>query len=151
VIALAGLSNRRRPVSANRLRALQQRWARPEAVARSTPRPLPRQQWRPQSSSARGTMRTVQGWVVSVRPDSHNQQTGTHEIFFIATGGRTVMVANNVEVGKRVSPTVGSQIEVRGEYVPASIEHPDDFIHYTHRSRSGREHGWILYRGRKYD
>jgi Protein of unknown function (DUF3465) len=141
--------SKRRP-SKQALRALQEKWSGSRS---SSQRSTGSSSYHPQqSASANGYMTTLQGRVVSLKRDSHNPRTGTHEVFAIQTyGGRTVLVANNVEVGKRVSPQIGDLIEVRGQYLRASGLHYDDFIHNTHRSRSGRERGWIRYRGIQYD
>jgi len=152
-IVLHLLDRSKRQPSRRSLRVLQERWSGSRSRSgRSTGYAArPDQQRYGEARSGSRYMTTLQGTVVSVKPDSHNPQMGVHELFVITVAGRTVLVANNAEVGTRVSPRVGDAIEVRGEYVPASGTHFDDFMHYTHRSSSGREHGWIRYQGRKYD
>jgi hypothetical protein len=135
------------------LRALQEKWAGPKGKSQSSTRPISGQPQQRRAQSASGRyLTTLQGRVVSLKPDSYREQTGTHELFVISVGWwNTVLVANNVDVGTRVNPRIGDYIEVCGEYIPRSGDHRDNFIHLTHRSRSGREAGWIRYQGRKYD
>jgi hypothetical protein len=146
------LSDRsRRQPSRRSLRALQEKWSGSQRRSGRSTGYAERPNQQRQARSGNGYMTTLQGRVVSLKPDSHNPQTGVHELFVISVAGRTVLVANNVEVGTRVSPAIGYPIEVRGDYLPASGLHFDDFIHNTHRASSGREHGWIRYQGRIYD
>jgi hypothetical protein len=92
---------------------------------------------------------TAEGTVTRLLADD-NGPTGRHQRFIIRLAGasQTVLVTNNIEVGKRVPLAVGDDVIVHGEYV---WNDEGGLIHFTHRDADrSHEDGWIELRGVRY-
>jgi len=72
-----------------------------------------------------------------------------HQRFIIALpGGRTVLVAHNIDLAPRVPLAAGDAVTVRGEY---EWNEKGGVLHWTHHDPDGRhDPGWIEHAGRRY-
>ncbi|MDQ2912024.1 MAG: DUF3465 domain-containing protein [Chloroflexota bacterium] len=76
--------------------------------------------------------------------------SGTHQRFVIRLAGatQTVLVTNNVDIGKRVPLAIGDDVIVHGEYV---WNDQGGLIHFTHHDPDRtHEDGWIEWKGARY-
>jgi hypothetical protein len=76
--------------------------------------------------------------------------SGTHQRFVIRLTGssQTVLVENNVSIGKRAPAAVGDVVTVHGEYV---WNDQGGLIHFTHHDpQRTHEDGWIDVGGARY-
>ena len=92
---------------------------------------------------------TAQGAVTRLLSDDTGP-TGTHQRFIIRLAGtpQTVLVTNNIDVGKRVPLAVGDDVVVHGEYV---WNDEGGLIHFTHHDADhSHEDGWIEWKGVRY-
>ena len=92
---------------------------------------------------------TAQGAVTRLLSDDSGP-TGTHQRFIIRLAGatQTVLVTNNIDVGKRVPLAVGDDVVVHGEYV---WNDEGGLIHFTHHDADrSHEDGWIEWKGVRY-
>jgi uncharacterized protein DUF3465 len=92
---------------------------------------------------------TAQGSVTRLLSDDTGP-TGTHQRFIIRLAGatQTVLVTNNIEVGKRVPLAVGDEVVVHGEYI---WNDEGGLVHFTHHDPDHtHEDGWIELRGLRY-
>lgn len=92
---------------------------------------------------------TAQGTVTRILTDDKGP-SGTHQRFVIRLSGlsQTVLVDNNVDIGKRVALAPGDEVVVRGEYVWNA---EGGLIHFTHHDPAHtHEDGWIEWRGVRY-
>ncbi len=77
--------------------------------------------------------------------------SGTHQRFIVTLDGaaQTVLVDNNVTIGRRVPVTTGGGVTVHGEYV---WNGEGGLIHFTHHDpRHTHEDGWVELGGKTYD
>lgn len=92
---------------------------------------------------------TAEGSVIRLLSDDIGP-TGTHQRFVIRLAGatQTVLVTNNIEVGKRVPLATGDDVIVHGEYV---WNDEGGLIHFTHHDPDhSHEDGWIEWKGVRY-
>ncbi len=77
---------------------------------------------------------------------TRDSRSGMHEGFLLRTGGRTILVEDNVDITGPVPLQTGDSVRLRGQY-----ECDDDVIHWTHRDPRGRHRsGYIEVDGRRY-
>lgn len=77
--------------------------------------------------------------------------TGTHQRFIVKLDGATatLLVTNNVSVGRRVPVAVGDAVVVHGEYI---WNDQGGLVHFTHHDPDRtHEGGWIERLGVRYD
>ena len=92
---------------------------------------------------------TAEGAVTRLLSDATGP-SGTHQRFVIRlTGGsQTVLVENNLDIGKRVPLATGDDVVVHGEYVWNA---EGGLIHFTHHDPvHTHEDGWIEWKGVRY-
>lgn len=93
---------------------------------------------------------TAQGSVIRLLSDDTGP-TGKHQRFIIRLAGVTqsVLVTNNIDIGKRVPLLTGDEVAVHGEYVWNA---EGGLIHFTHHDPKGtHEGGYIVDNGKTYD
>ena len=76
--------------------------------------------------------------------------SGTHQRFIVQLKGstQTLLIENNVDVGKRVPAAVGDDLVVHGEYI---WNDQGGLIHFTHHDPDhSHEGGWIELKGVRY-
>ena len=76
--------------------------------------------------------------------------SGTHQRFIVRVNGssQTLLIDNNVDIGKRVPVAVGDSVTVHGEYV---WNDQGGLIHFTHHDPAHtHEDGWIERQGVRY-
>ena len=92
---------------------------------------------------------TAQGVVTAVLADDTGP-SGRHQRFIIRLAGvtQTVLIENNVDVGRRVPVAPSDDVTVHGEYI---WNDQGGLIHYTHHDPApGHEGGWIDRNGVRY-
>jgi len=92
---------------------------------------------------------TVDGAVTRLLTDDAGP-SGTHQRFIIqvAAATQTLLVDNNVDIGKRAPVAVGDTVRIRGEYVWNS---EGGLVHFTHHDpQRTHEDGFIELRGVRY-
>ena len=92
---------------------------------------------------------TAEGVVTSVLADDVGP-SGTHQRFIIRLAGatHTVLVDNNVTIGRRAPVAPDDNVIVHGEYV---WNDQGGLIHFTHHDPApGHEGGWIELNGTRY-
>lgn len=93
---------------------------------------------------------TADGEVARLLADE-TSDTGTHQRFILALRGssQTLLVTNNVSIGKRVPVVVGDSVVVHGEYV---WNDQGGLVHFTHHDpERSHEGGWIERQGLRYE
>ena len=93
---------------------------------------------------------TALGRIVRVLTDEASE-AGTHQRFILALTGptQTVLVTNNVSIGRRVPIAVGDTVLVHGEYVWNT---EGGLVHFTHHDpQRTHEGGWIERDGIRYE
>ena len=76
--------------------------------------------------------------------------SGTHQRFIVQVAGsaQTLLIDNNVDIGKRVPLATGDDVVVHGEYV---WNDQGGLIHFTHHDPAHtHEDGWIEVKGVRY-
>ncbi len=92
---------------------------------------------------------TAQGVVTAVLADDTGP-SGRHQRFIIRLAGatQTVLIENNVDVGRRVPVAPSDDVTVHGEYI---WNDQGGLIHYTHHDPApDHEGGWIDRNGVRY-
>lgn len=92
---------------------------------------------------------TAEGTVARLLADSTGP-SGTHQRFIVQAKGsaQTVLIENNVDIGKRVPLSTGDDVVVHGEYVWNA---QGGLIHFTHHDPAHtHEDGWIDAKGTRY-
>jgi hypothetical protein len=92
---------------------------------------------------------TAQGSVTRLLADETGP-AGTHQRFIVRMSGstQTLLVDNNVNIGKRVPLAVGDDVVLHGEYV---WNEQGGLVHFTHHDPAHtHEDGWIEVRGVRY-
>jgi uncharacterized protein DUF3465 len=98
---------------------------------------------------ASGVEVTAQGAVTRVLADDTGP-SGTHQRFIMQMSGstQTLLIDNNVDIGKRVPVASGDAVVVHGEYV---WNDQGGLIHFTHHDpQHTHEDGWIEAKGVRY-
>jgi hypothetical protein len=93
---------------------------------------------------------TADGQVTRLLTDEPGPD-GTHQRFIVELGGltQTVLVDNNVDIGRRAVLAVGDAVTVHGEYVWNA---QGGLIHFTHHDPAHtHEGGWIEVKGVRYE
>ena len=92
---------------------------------------------------------TAEGAVTRLLSDDTGP-SGTHQRFIVQLAGstQTLLIDNNVDIGKRVPVAAGDAVVVHGEYV---WNDQGGLIHFTHHDPAHtHEDGWIELRGLRY-
>ena len=92
---------------------------------------------------------TAEGAVTRVLADDTGP-AGTHQRFIMQMSGsaQTLLIDNNVDIGKRVPVAAGDPVIVHGEYV---WNDQGGLIHFTHHDPAHtHEDGWIEAKGVRY-
>lgn len=92
---------------------------------------------------------TAQGAVTRLLADETGP-SGTHQRFIVQLSGstQTVLVDNNVNIGKRVPVAAGDDVVVHGEYV---WNEQGGLVHFTHHDPAHtHEDGWVELKGVRY-
>jgi hypothetical protein len=92
---------------------------------------------------------TVQGSVTRLLADDLGP-SGTHQRFIVRASGstQTLLIDNNVDIGKRVPVAAGDDLVIHGEYV---WNDQGGLIHFTHHDPAHtHEDGWIELKGVRY-
>jgi hypothetical protein len=73
-----------------------------------------------------------------------------HQRFIVRlAGGRTLLVAHNIDLAERVPLGVGDRVRLRGEY---EWSERGGVLHWTHHDPGGRRvGGWIEHAGTRYN
>lgn len=98
---------------------------------------------------ASGVEVTAQGAVTRLLTDDTGP-SGTHQRFIMQMSGttQTLLIDNNVDIGKRVPVASGDTVVVHGEYV---WNDQGGLIHFTHHDpQHTHEDGWIEAKGVRY-
>ena len=93
---------------------------------------------------------TASGAVEQLLSDE-TSETGTHQRFIVRLVGvaQTLLITNNVSIGRRVPVVVGDVVVVHGEYV---WNDQGGLVHFTHHDpQRSHEGGWIERQGVRYD
>jgi len=93
---------------------------------------------------------TAEGSVTQVLTDD-NGPAGTHQRFIVrlARSTQTLLIDNNVSIGRRVPVVAGDAVIVHGEYV---WNQQGGLVHFTHHDPAHtHENGWIERDGTRYD
>ncbi|TMC74619.1 MAG: DUF3465 domain-containing protein [Chloroflexi bacterium] len=93
---------------------------------------------------------TAEGSVTQVLTDD-NGPAGTHQRFIVrlTSSTQTVLIDNNVSIGRRVPVAPGDAVIVHGEYV---WNQQGGLVHFTHHDPAHtHESGWIERAGTRYD
>ena len=93
-----------------------------------------------------GFMVTVEAEVVKNLPDDN--KGSRHQRFLIELEtGRTLLVAHNIDLARRVPLREGTGVRVRGQY---EWNKKGGVLHWTHHDPRGKHPGgWIEYRGQR--
>jgi uncharacterized protein DUF3465 len=92
---------------------------------------------------------TAEGAVTRLLSDDTGP-SGTHQRFIMQVTGstQTLLIENNVDVGKRVPVATGDPVIVHGEYI---WNDQGGLIHFTHHDPDhSHEDGWIELKGVRY-
>ena len=92
---------------------------------------------------------TAEGSVTRLLSDDTGP-SGTHQRFIVQVKGsaQTLLIDNNVDIGKRVPVASGDDVAVHGEYV---WNDQGGLIHFTHHDPAHtHEDGWIELKGIRY-
>ena len=76
--------------------------------------------------------------------------SGTHQRFIVQVAGatQTLLIDNNVDIGRRVPVAVGDPVTIHGEYVWNA---EGGLVHFTHHDpQRTHEDGWIELKGVRY-
>ena len=98
---------------------------------------------------ASGVEVTAQGKVTRILSDDTGP-SGTHQRFIVQVTGstQTLLIDNNVDVGKRVPVAAGDDVTIHGEYV---WNDQGGLVHFTHHDPDHtHEDGWIELKGVRY-
>ena len=99
------------------------------------------------ADKARDTWMTLDGVVEKVLPD--DLKGAKHQRFIVRIGDKTVLVAHNIDIARRVPVEVGDKVSVFGEY---EWNERGGVIHFTHRPKfeTNHEGGHIEHNGTTY-
>jgi hypothetical protein len=92
---------------------------------------------------------TADGTVTRLLADDPGP-SGTHQRFIMQVKGsaQTLLIENNIDVGKRVPVATGDSVVVHGEYI---WNDQGGLIHFTHHDPDrSHEDGWIELKGVRY-
>jgi len=80
---------------------------------------------------------------------SDDNDGSRHQRFIIDIGDRrTLLIAHNIDLAKRIPLGMGDRVQVRGMYEWNDL---GGLVHWTHHDPQGIEDGgWVHYRRRKY-
>src|SRR5512135_3693232 len=93
---------------------------------------------------------TADGLVERLLSDE-TSETGVHQRFILTLRGstQTLLITNNVSIGKRVPVAAGDSLLVHGEYV---WNDQGGLVHFTHHDpERSHEGGWIERQGVRYE
>lgn len=97
-----------------------------------------------------GVQVTADGAVTRLLSDDTGP-SGTHQRFIIQVKGatQTLLIDNNVDIGKRVPVATGDDVVVHGEYV---WNDQGGLVHFTHHDPDHTHaDGWIELKGVRYN
>jgi hypothetical protein len=92
---------------------------------------------------------TAEGAVTRLLSDDSGP-SGTHQRFILQVKGsaQTLLIENNIDIGKRVPLVTGDAVVVHGEYI---WNEQGGLIHFTHHDPDhSHEDGWIEVKGIRY-
>ncbi len=97
---------------------------------------------------ASGRMVEIEG--VVERRLADDLEGSRHQRFIVRLGsGRTLLVAHNIDLARRVPIEEGDPVEIRGQY---EWNERGGVLHWTHHDPQGRRPGgWIRHRGERWD
>jgi hypothetical protein len=96
-----------------------------------------------------GVQVTADGAVTRLLSDDTGP-SGSHQRFIMQVKGstQTLLIENNIDIGKRVPVATGDEVIVHGEYV---WNDQGGLIHFTHHDPAHtHDNGWIELRGLRY-
>lgn len=98
------------------------------------------------STHASDVWLTLSGPVIRLLGDEYGRYQ--HQRFIVGCStGLTVLIINDISIGKRVPVSLGDLVTVRGQYVWNAL---GGLVHFTHHDPSGGVGGWILFQGALY-
>ena len=94
-----------------------------------------------------GQWQTISGTVKRTLADDN--EGSRHQRFILTVpGGKTLLVAHNIDLADRVPLKTGDQLSLRGRY--ETNDH-GGVMHWTHHDPDGRAPGgWIEFKGKRY-
>ena len=119
--------------------------AQQDTIATQSPPPA-QQQSNPNTWSS-GQWVTVSGTVKRTLADDN--EGSRHQRFILSVpGGKTLLVAHNIDLAERVPLKTGDQLSLRGRY---ETNDRGGVIHWTHHDPGRRiSGGWIEFEGKRY-
>lgn len=89
---------------------------------------------------------SVQGTVVKLLND--DTKGSQHQKFIIKINNRSILVANNLDISKKVPVRAGDEVTIKGEYI---WNEKGGVIHWTHRDpHKQHSDGFIYHKGKLY-
>lgn len=89
---------------------------------------------------------SVKGQVRKILPDDN--KGSRHQKFLITINGKSILVASNMDMIKKIPIDVGDEVVIKGEYI---WNEKGGVIHWTHRDpRHQHPDGFIYYKGKLY-
>lgn len=78
---------------------------------------------------------------------SDDNEGSRHQRFIIKLANRkTLLVAHNIDLAKRIDLRKGDKVSIRGRYEP---NNRGGVVHWTHHDPRGGSGGWIEYNGKR--
>ncbi len=87
------------------------------------------------------------GYVIRLLADDHDDKA--HQRFIVQLPGQqTLLIANNLEISKRIPIGLSDRVQFRGVYEWNDL---GGLVHWTHHDPHGKEDGgWIRHRRKNY-
>jgi len=113
----------------------------------STQQPVSVQQQSNPATWSSGQWQTISGTVKRTLADDN--EGSRHQRFILAVpGGKTLLVAHNIDLADRVPLKTGDQLSLHGRY---ETNDRGGVMHWTHHDPDGRTPGgWIEFKGKRY-
>jgi hypothetical protein len=113
----------------------------------STQQPASVQQQSNPATWSSGQWQTISGTVKRTLADDN--EGSRHQRFILAVpGGKTLLVAHNIDLADRVPLKTGDQLSLHGRY---ETNDRGGVMHWTHHDPDGRTPGgWIEFKGKRY-
>ena len=114
----------------------------------STQQPVSVQQQSNPATWSSGQWQTISGTVKRTLADDN--EGSRHQRFILAVpGGKTLLVAHNIDLADRVPLKTGDQLSLHGRY---ETNDRGGVMHWTHHDPDGRQQGgWIEVNGDRYE
>ncbi len=98
------------------------------------------------ANHAQKAMVSVKGQIRKILSDDN--KGSRHQKFIITVNGKSVLIASNMDLVKKIPIDVGDEIVIKGEYI---WNEKGGVIHWTHRDpRHQHPDGFIYYKGKLY-